>query len=1258
MLPKIHYPPELPIVAQKEVIIKSIQKNPVIIVAGDTGSGKSTQLPKMCLEAGRGARKTIGCTQPRRIAATALAFRVAEELGDLGQRLVGYKIRFQDRTGPDTRIKFMTDGILLAEIQHGGRLSAYDTLIIDEAHERSLNIDFLLGYLKNLLPIRKNLKIIITSATIDTEKFAAHFDMAPVIEVAGRTFPVEIRYQTKTDQSADNDNGDESHIDRAVRAVIELIAREKPGDILVFMPTEKDILETADSLNRSFRKKTVKPVVLPLFGRLQAADQNRIFRPCKERKVVIATNVAETSLTVPGIRYVVDTGLARISTYNVRAGTTGLPVSAVSRASCDQRAGRCGRTAPGICHRLFQEEDYEKRPLYTLPEIKRSNLAEVILRMTALRIGEPATFPFVDPPHPRAIKDGYKLLSELGAIRFQDRRYSLTAHGKIMAKLPLDPRISRIIIEARDRNAVREIAIIAAALTINDPRTRPAEKEEEADAAHAKFATPGSDFFSLLAIWDRFQHTLAKVKSRSGMRKFCKTHYLSYQRMREWNDIHDQINTILKEEENFPVNRQPASYEAVHQAVVSGYLRNIAVKKTKNVYRGTFDKEITVFPGSNMFNKAGQWIVAADLVETSKLFARTVADIKVEWLEAIAGPLCRSHYSEPRWEKKRGQVVADEKVTLFGLVIVPGRKINFARLHPAARKEARTIFIQAALVEGGLQGHYNFLNRNLKLISRLEGLEDRFRQRGLLADDYTLYEFYDKRLPENVFDRFSLNRLLKGKKDDAFLIMQEDDILYQAPDVEKHDQFPTTLACKDFALRLSYRFNPGAPDDGVTVLIPQDLLSLASPPLFEWLVPGLLVEKITFLLKGLPKNIRRGLIPIPQTAQRLHDGLNPYHGSLYRQLEQAVYKEYKVEIKRRQWPADKLPDHLKMRFLLTDAQGRELKASRNFSELTPSAPKRDDHPNLASLKKKWERENLIGWDFAGLPEKIPLQENNIPHGFAFPALVATCRDGKTRVDLRLHTSREESRKFTREGMRVLYQYQFPRQVKDLRHECEAAVKKLSPPHWFLLEGLENRRTLGQDLQRFVLEEIFATRNGTIHDRNQYTATVERLGKEGLHGRGMEVLGAIVLALQERRTTLDHIGRFASMAASNIAREKFREFRDQVSRIMPADFLETFDFRKLRLTPRYFNALRIRTERAHVSQEKDSAKALALTPFLKRLEKWKRPAQLSEECLAVLSEYEQMLEEFKISLFAQEIKTLFPVSAKRLEKKWTELERIC
>jgi len=1258
MLPEIHYPSELPIVAQKEVIIKSIQQNPVTIIAGDTGSGKSTQLPKMCLEAGRGAKKTIGCTQPRRIAATALAFRVAEELGDAGQRLVGYKIRFQDRTGPDTRIKFMTDGMLLAEIQHARKLSAYDTLIIDEAHERSLNIDFLLGYLKNLLSIRKNLKIIITSATIDTEKFAAHFDMAPVIMVAGRMFPVEIRYQPKIDSPTENDNGEQSHIDKAVRAVTELIAREKPGDILVFMPTEKDILETTESLNGSFRNKRLKPVVLPLFGRLQAADQNRIFRPCNKQKIVIATNVAETSLTVPGISYVVDTGLARISTYNVRAGTTGLPVSAVSRASCDQRTGRCGRTGPGICIRLFSQEDYEKRPQYTFPEIKRSNLAEVILRMMSLRIGEPATFPFVDPPHARAIKDGYKLLSELGAILFHNRKYSLTAHGKIMAKLPLDPRISRIIIEARDHNAVREIAIIAAALTINDPRTRPAEKEDEADAAHAKFAAPGSDFYSLLAIWDRFQHTLAKVKSRSGMRKFCKTHYLSYQRMREWIDIHDQINTILKEEGNFPVNRHPASYEAVHQAVVSGYLRNIAVKKIKNVYRGTFDKEITIFPGSNMFNKAGPWIVAADLVETSKLFARTVADIKVEWLEAIAGPLCRSHYSEPRWEKKRGQVVADEKVTLFGLVIVSGRKINFARLNPAARKEARTIFIQNALVEGGLPGHYNFLNHNLKLIARLEGLEDRFRQRDLLVDDYTLFEFYDKRLPENVFDRFSLNRLLKGKKDDTFLIMKEDDILFQAPDIKKYDQFPTTLACKDFALKLFYRFDPGALDDGVTVLIPCDLISLVPPNLFEWLVPGLLVEKITTLLKGLPKNIRRRLIPIPQAAKRAHAGLDIYRGSLYQQLEQAVYKEYKVEIKRQQWPVDKLPDHLQMRFLLIDAQGRKLKTSRNFSELASSATKQQNgHPNLVSLKKKWERENIISWDFAGLPEKIPLQENNIPHGFAFPALVATSQDGKTLVDLRLQMTQEESRKFTREGMRVLYQIQFPRQVKDLRQECEAVAKKLSP-QWFLLEGIENRRSLSQGLRHFVLEEIFATRNGAIHDKNQYAVIIERVKKEGLHGRGMEILGAIILALQERRMTLDHIGRFASMATSKIVKKKFREFRNQVSQIMPADFLETFDFRKLRLTPRYFNALRIRTERAHVSHEKDSAKASALAPFLKRLEKWKRPAHPSEECLTVLSEYEQMLEEFKISLFAQEIKTLFPVSAKRLEKKWAELERIC
>ncbi|MEJ2033721.1 MAG: ATP-dependent RNA helicase HrpA, partial [Deltaproteobacteria bacterium] len=715
---KIHFPATLPISNQKEKIVQALREHAVIIVAGDTGSGKTTQLPKMCLAAGLGHKRLIGCTQPRRLAATSVAARVREELGPDGAGLVGYKIRFEDRTGRNTRIKFMTDGILLAEAQRDPLMRAYEVVIVDEAHERSLNIDFLLGILERLLARRDDLKVIVTSATIDTEKFSRHFGDAPVIEVSGRTYPVEVRYRSHEEE----DGGEEiSFVDRAVEAVIELRQRERPGDVLVFMPTERDIRETADSLAEAWKVGdrgawSREPIILPLFGRLSGPDQNRIFAPHSGQKIVIATNVAETSVTVPGIHYVVDTGLARISSYNVRARTTKMPVVSVSRASADQRRGRCGRVGPGVCLRLFSEEDYQGRPEFTLPEILRSNLAEVILRMVSLHLGDPADFPFVDPPSPRAIRDGYNLLGELGAIGADNR---LTNRGRIMARLPLDPRISRMILEARDRNCLTEVTVIAAALSIQDPRVRPADKEAEADEAHARFQEESSDFLSFLNIWETFRRTVEQVKSRSRLRKFCKGHYLAYQRLREWLDVHEQIWTILEEENGprarksrqqpFLANSLPAPHEAIHQAVLSGNLRHIGCKKAKNIYQGAGGKELVIFPGSGLYNRAGQWIMAAELVETSNLYARTVAGIKPQWLEPLAGDLCRSTYSSPHWEKRRGQVVALEKVTLFGLIIAANRRVNFGRISPA---EARQIFIQSALIEGEIKGSYRFLERN------------------------------------------------------------------------------------------------------------------------------------------------------------------------------------------------------------------------------------------------------------------------------------------------------------------------------------------------------------------------------------------------------------------------------------------------------------------------------------------------------------------------------------------------------------------
>ena len=865
----IAYPADLPIVVHRQQIIAAIREHPVVVIAGETGSGKTTQIPKMCLEAGRGLRRLIGCTQPRRIAAITIAARVSEELGDLGPAMVGYKIRFQDHTRRTNRVRFMTDGVLLAEAERDRQLKTYDTIIIDEAHERSLNIDFLLGMLKKILCRRPDLKVIITSATIDTEKFAKHFGGAPIINIAGRTYPVEVRYRPLPENPEEQDAG---YLDQAVLAVLELRRFDKPGDILVFMPTERDVRDVVDSLTTAIKDEDqrlshhpwpTRTEVLPLFGRLAGADQGRIFQPVTGTKIVVSTNVAETSVTVPGIRYVVDPGLARIPFYNVRARTTRMPVAPVSRASADQRLGRCGRVGPGVCVRLYSEEDYLNRPEYTLPEIQRSNLAEVILRMISLALGNPASFPFVDPPAVRAIRDGYSLLAELGAI---DEQRRLTDKGRLMARLPLDPRMARMIIAAREENALKEVLVIVAALSIQDPLVRPADHEAEADAAHAPFESPTSDFLTLLAIWTAFQNVLGKTGSWGKVRKFCKTNFLSYQRLREWYEVHEQLSDIIKEEKGFGQNVLPADADAIHRAILSGNLRNIALKKEKNIYQGAQGREIMIFPGSSLFNRGKQWLMAADLVETTRLYARTVAVIEQEWLEPIAGNLCRSSFSSPHWEKKQGQVTALEKVTLFGLIIVAGRKVNYGRINPV---EARQIFIADALVHAELDGHFSFLGRNKALISKLEGMEDRLRQRDIVVDEQAIFLFYDQRLPADVWDRAGLVRLIAAKATDNFLIMTEADLLNREPARDLLAASPETMSAGETLLALSYRFEPGTEDDGVSVTIPFALAAHLDPGRFEWLVPGLLLDKIVLLLKGLPKALRKQLIPIQETAQQL-----------------------------------------------------------------------------------------------------------------------------------------------------------------------------------------------------------------------------------------------------------------------------------------------------------------------------------------------------------------------------------------------------
>ncbi len=1250
---QIHYPENLPVTAHRREIIDLLAAHQTIIVEGDTGSGKTTQIPKFCLEFAGPKGRLIGCTQPRRIAAITVAARVSEELGDMS-RLVGYKIRFHDETSRDTRIKFMTDGVLLAESRSDPQLRRYQTIIIDEAHERSLNIDFLLGYVKQLLPSRPDLRVIVTSATIDTAAFSRHFDGAPIVRIAGRTYPVTVRYQPLEEDPSEDKDG---YIDHAVRAITELHHGEGPGDILAFLPTEKDIRLCCGLLGEQLKQA----MVLPIFGRLQAADQKKIFQNFKQRKIVVATNVAETSITVPGIRYVVDTGLARIATYNARAKTIGLPVSKISKAACDQRKGRCGRIGPGVCVRLYAEDDYLGRPEYTLPEIQRSNLAEVILQMIALGLGDPAVFPFIDPPHRSAIRDGYALLRELGAI--SDRNH-LTAHGKIMADLPIDPCISRIILEARDNNCLKEIKIIATALAIQDPRIRPAEKEKDADAAHKLFAHPHSDFLALLNIWNLFHQVQDQVKSWSRLKKFCATHYLSFQRMREWLDLHEQLGRLLDQHGGFADNQTDAPYDSIHRSLATGFLRNIAMKKKERLYQGAGNRELMIFPGSHQFLTGGQWIVAASFLETSRLYALTVATIEPQWLEAIAGPLCSYSWSNPHWEKKSGRVMAEERVSLFGLPILPGRRVDFARRSVKNHAEAQAIFIEAALLTGEIIGDYPFLRHNLQLIREWQEAEHRLRKRDLLCDDSTLRQFYADRLPVDVFDRSSLNRLLKTRRDQGFLMMMtEDDIVHRRPEDRELADFPPTLTVGSYELPLSYHFEPGADTDGMTVSIPVDLAASLPAQAFEWLVPGLLKEKSAFLLKGLPKNLRKRLVPLNSAIDAILDELATRRGAYLPALEAAILKLFRFTVRRSDWPSP-LPIHLQPRFTIVDAQGREIAAGRDLALLVAPGAAGGDRAVPAALSPadreimaQWRQQTFTTWDFADLPAALTLQTpGHAVAGHLYPALVAA----GTAVAITFEANPERVRQLNDEGMVNLYRLQFADHCKSLKNFCTTSLS--GPSALWLLDSYATRKEAVDGLLAFVLRQIFGPLDGTIASRERFGEVVARVKKEGLYAGGQELCTRIMALLRRRREVQEQLQRLIALDRRRaiFTPPKQEELEGILASIIPPAFLRTMDSAMLEDCDRYLRSLQIRLERLHANPAKDEAKATRIRPHLHHLADLAQrlPVPLPDELRPLVEEYRTMIEEYRISLFSPEIKTKMVVSAKKLEQQWQAIHQLC
>jgi len=1250
-LPRVSYPGALPIAARRADIVRAIRENPVVIITGETGSGKTTQIPKMCLEAGRGLDGRIGCTQPRRVAAVTVSQRIAEEMGeDLG-RTVGYKIRFEDRTSPEGFIKIMTDGILLMEAQADPFLDAYDTIIVDEAHERSLNIDFVLGILKNLLRRRRDLKIVITSATIDTEKFSAAFGGAPIIEVSGRLYPVEIRYEPP-----EEDPEEITHVEAAVRVVDGILDEVEGGDILVFMPTEQDIRETCDLLEGRDRRDVR---ILPMYARLPSQEQRRVFVPIQERKVVVATNVAETSITIPGIRFVVDTGLARIAYYNPRTRTSGLPVRAISRSSADQRAGRCGRVEHGVCIRLYSREDYESRALYTPPEILRSNLAEVILRMLALRIEDPAVFPFVDPPAPKSIRGGYDILEELGAIEREENgngtsRWRLTERGRRMARLPLDPRISRMILEAEKEGCLADILVIAAALSTQDPRERPAGKEKEADSAQASFVNPASDFLTLLTLWGRFHENAAGVKTAGRLRRFCRDHFLSFRRMKEWRAVHGQIREIVEEESpahggkaraKVPDGDPQAWYGRIHRSVLSGYLSNIAVKKEKNTYSATGGRQVVIFPGSGLYNRGGDWIVAAELVETTQLFARTAANIDRDWLEALGGSLCRSTYFNPRWDRRRGEVTATERVSLYGLVIVEERRVSFGRIDPG---EATQVFIREALVPAEIDRPPAFLAHNRDLIERVRDMENRLRRRTLLTTDDVLAAFYEERLRE-VFDVRNLQKMIRDRGSDAFLRMTEEDVLRQAPDPDELALFPDALPAGRLALPLSYRFSPGDAADGVTLKLPASALTGLKPETLERAVPGLLRERVTALVKALPRDIRRHLVPVPQSVETILRDIGESKGSLPAALSGSLKRRFRLDVPLSAWDLEGLPDHLKLRFAVVDAKGKELRSTRDIESLRKDRLEEEESRAFGRARADWERSGVKGWEMSGLPEEIPdeiqLAARNILEGVAYPALTPA---GEA-VDLRLLRNRREAEETHRSGVRTLLTLRFRKDLETLRRYLALRGEMKV---WSAYFG--GARTLEDGLYQGLLRRLLEK---DIRTRRAFEDYARTLGQELLKApqKLLEEVEPVLRAYHETRQAL------AGLEAANLSNRTVLGFlgqmRTELERLLPVSFLERYDRERLPHLARYLKALQIRAERGAVHLDRDRARAAEIRPYEEKLDELLKaltPGASPDKARAV-HEYRWMVEEYRVSRFAQGIKTPYPVSPKRLQGKVEEIE---
>lgn len=1238
----------LPISAKRHAIVEAIRKEQVVIVTGETGSGKTTQIPKMCLAAGRGQTGMIGLTQPRRIAAVSIANRIASEFGQSCGESVAYKIRFEEKTSARSLIKVMTDGILLAETLSDRNLQAYDTIIVDEAHERSLNIDFILGYLRTLLLKRKDLKLIITSATIDTAKFSQAFGNAPVIEVSGRMFPVDVRYQPI--DPVKEEKGEMTYTDAAVACVEQLQKERRFEDILIFLPTEQDIRETCERLS-----KRCSGLILPLYARLSAGAQKLVFNEAAQQKIIVATNIAETSLTIPGIKYVIDAGLARILEYNPRSQTTGLPVKSISKSSAEQRKGRCGRVQDGICIRLYSPEDYADRPLYTPPEILRSNLAGVILRMLALNLGSPASFPFIDRPQPKSIRDGIEILRDLGAITRDEREreeehFQLTPVGKTMSGFPLDPRISRMIIEAQKEGCMNEIAVIASALSIQDPRERPFDKVDQAAAAHAQFQHPESDFLGYLQLWNRYADSLESLQSQSKLRKFCRDHFLSYRRMIEWRDIDHQILDIASGDAPRKKRKKPARIEIdqtiadkISRCILSGYLSNIALKKEKNFYTAAKGREVMLYPGSGLFNRGGQWIVASEISLTSRLFARNCGSIKSEWLEDLGREHCRHTYWGAHWEKNRGEVVVSEKVTLFGLTIIEQRSVAYDRINP---EEAKKIFIREALVTGETGRRIPFLEHNLSLWEKSKTMEDKLRTRGIAVDEESIAALYEKRLPV-LSDIRTLMKLIKDRGGDDFLRFSEEDFIAREPDSRELSQYPDHIKIGNAALPCDYRFDPGRAEDGVTVQVPLGLVSKAASENIEKQLPSLMQEKVLHLLKSLPKNIRQKLPPVAQIADTFcrRDSLDD--ASTTGALSKFMLSEFKITVPLNAWAVDKLPLHLNIRYRVIDDQGKEVKHSRDMSELQKDLSDKIQTTFIDAHRRKWEKDNITRWDFGPLPQSIELTGKHGLTGYAYPALSVS--DGM--IGIRLFFNEQEAQASHLKGVTALYELFFADKLKQLRKNIA-----LSGDLKNLASTIGNPRQLDQSIINRIQQDLFTHPIRTEEDFMLHAdATAPKILPYG-----QQVVTSATPVIRHFADTWSALQKLRQKNRGHSPVLKFLDITQaELQRLVPINFPVLYPDLRLLDMPRYLKAIAIRAERGSLNLAASYAKLKEIDFYSAKLQAIQESitANTSAEKSNKVNELVWMIEEYKVSLFAQELKTPYPVSPKRLENLLDEIANI-